>query len=718
LAQAFRLQWQDLNTNGASGQKRWALVFRGVLKTPMKVAGKDAPDKFLPGLSELERAVQKDVQEVASFRKANQAFDARDDTTQLLLAACEKLWNEKLAMEKARFEEHTSSLHLVCQHLRTTIDQGLTELVWREKLASENAGRPIPNKRSNAGIFAFCCQAEFPEQQPWWHEITRKMVADYVVLRGGTLTHQFAHDLVPGDIVYLSAGQKCAADSRVLLCTESAMVDSSHVTGRLNDVRVLSKKPTASSVTESRNVVLRDSYIVHGSLFSMIVRPGSNAFIPPAQYGGNEQFHPTVNMQAPEGIPSSTCQNVFKMLCVKANLFCKAFKVMQKLAEVNVVLICLTQELVASCNMKKLNAALNRLHKAVLFVNCDCEPPILAQLCSDLNVTKVDFDDTSDGCSSTTTHLSDICEYVGGSITVQRLSESDYARAEGVINTLFHAPATVLLGNVNQAVLLHVCRNVAKPNQPLLFVANGFFFAQCFMNLTREEPQAFRHMNSIAAMGSSRLSPTGTYSRELSSDPDSGRAAMQLSQDEREERRASDRQATSSTMTQSPDAHQAGIRAPRTSRSSRANSNVVHFQVHADHSETGPDGPHIRPEDSVASLPTVATSTGSPVVSRGATSPYHRWRDPPGSSLEFGALASGSISAASSNDGHHHGHMDPVSAHGSTKIGERSILLLSANSLGVLSEEADCILTKPDLSSLVQAFDILQRKLPRRYQHA
>eukprot|EP00971_Amphidinium_carterae_P046291 911243-Amphidinium_carterae.1 len=67
---AFRLQWQDLNTNGASGQKRWALVFRGVLKTPMKVAGKDAPDKFLPGLSELERAVQKDVQEVASFRKA------------------------------------------------------------------------------------------------------------------------------------------------------------------------------------------------------------------------------------------------------------------------------------------------------------------------------------------------------------------------------------------------------------------------------------------------------------------------------------------------------------------------------------------------------------------------------------------------------------------------------------------------------------------------
>eukprot|EP00971_Amphidinium_carterae_P094585 1872278-Amphidinium_carterae.1 len=32
--------------------------------------------------------------------------------------------------------------------------------------------------------------------------------------------------------------------------------------------------------------------------------------------------------------------------------------------------------------------------KAVLFVNCDCEPPILAQLCSDLNVTKVDFDDT------------------------------------------------------------------------------------------------------------------------------------------------------------------------------------------------------------------------------------------------------------------------------------------------------------------------------------
>eukprot|EP00971_Amphidinium_carterae_P086921 1719870-Amphidinium_carterae.1 len=57
--------------------------------------------------------------------------------------------------------------------------------------------------------------------------------------------------------------------------------------------------------------------------------------------------------------------------------------------------------------------------------------------------------------------------------------------------------------------------------------------------------QAFRHMNSIAAMGSSRLSPTGTYSRELSSDPDSGRAAMQLSQDEREERRASDRHALS-----------------------------------------------------------------------------------------------------------------------------------------------------------------------------
>jgi len=693
------------------------------------------PEKFLSGLVELERAVQKDVQEAASFRKANQSFDARDDTTQLLLAACEKLWNEKLAMEKARFEEHSSSLHLLCQHLRTTVDEGLSESVYKEKLAADSHGKLVPRKPAASSIFAFCCQAEFPEQQAFWHDITRKLVAQYTVLRSGSLARSAAHDLVPGDVVHLAAGEKCPLDGRVLLCTDSAMVDSSHVTGRANDLRVLARKPTASSPIESRNVVLRDTYVVTGSLFMMVVRSLRNAFISPSSYGGNETFHPTLNMQVPEGIAMSTCQSVFKSLCVKAHLFCKAFKVMQKLSEVGVIVVCLTQELVAACDLKKVNAAFHKLNKALLFVNCDCESQSLSQLCSDLSLERVDFDEMSngEGCSSTGTHQSDICEYVGGSISMQRMSDADHSKADTVITKLLNSPASVIVGNISQVVLLHVCRSLAKPHRPLLFVANGFFFTQCLINLTREEPQLVKHMNSIAAMNSARMSPTGTQGLEFSSDHDHSKLAPPLQLigassagwDDKEDRKGTtssipERQAsyvTTSTMT-SPEPHSTGFRAPRTSRSSRGHSNVVHFQVDPSQQHDNVinvDGANvIRPEDSIASLPTVATSTGSPT--RGATSPYHRWnQQKSGSYLEIGSmLQSGSLSVGSSEDGH---GPDPVSLHGSMRQqGERSIILLSANALGVLSEEADCIMTKSDLSHLAQACEILQRKLPRR-QH-
>merc|ERR1740139_2113668 len=118
-----------------------------------------------------------------------------------------------------------------------------------------------------------CCSSEFPPRQRWWLDMARRLDSTFQVLRSGQLLASPGKQLLEGDILYLRVGQKAPADCRVLIHTEGATLDCSHLTARANDVRICSKKPTTLAASESRNTVLKGSYIIQGALFCMVVQP-------------------------------------------------------------------------------------------------------------------------------------------------------------------------------------------------------------------------------------------------------------------------------------------------------------------------------------------------------------------------------------------------------------------------------------------------------------
>ena len=104
----------------------------------------------------------------------------------------------------------------------------------------------------------------------------KKMLAQHArVRRGGEVFNILAHDLVPGDIVLLEAGDRVPADGRVLAAhnvevAEAALTGESHAVGKLVDTLPVGSHPLA----ERSNMAYMNTVVTRGRLELLVCATG------------------------------------------------------------------------------------------------------------------------------------------------------------------------------------------------------------------------------------------------------------------------------------------------------------------------------------------------------------------------------------------------------------------------------------------------------------
>lgn len=479
-----------------------------------------APEQLLPDLQKLKQEVQEVIDVETNFRKANSRFDVQNKTTQLLLAACERLAEERAEIEMKNFEEHSARLEYLCKQYGTVLDAGLPDTSYRKQGGgpppTRQKSRSVGRRAVGAWIFGQCCQADFPPNQHWWLDIVPRLQPTFRVLRTGNLVAVPGPFLQPGDIVHLHAGQKAAADGRVLVISAGTILDASQVTARANDVRVCCCQPTAPSAAESRNMVLKDSHLVIGSLFCMVVRTPAHPITPTVgESRNNDEF--AIDVSIPQGLSMRQCQNVFKALCVKAQMVPKSFNALSRLKAARVLLVLLNQALLKKGTVPQFCASMQKLGRSVVLVDSGCGINAMNELCEKLGIRCVNF--LSDQASPRTAGegggsgktgpdaLSEVCtseaetpvdfassinvSVCAGPLNIHHVSENDHGLLRSLMDT-FKEPApqkgvVAAVSGASQEVLFLLCRFLHTPKRPMLYAMTDFNFPRCLTYLPCQE---------------------------------------------------------------------------------------------------------------------------------------------------------------------------------------------------------------------------------------
>jgi hypothetical protein len=604
------------------------------------------PEQLRKQLQELEAGIQGVLQEEISFRTANKQFDPSNDTTELLTSVCEKLWKEKLVSEEKNFEEHSSELAYMCRHFKTKIDFGLNEQIYREQLALVQL--PEQRNKKSKSSFALCCGSEFPPtNQNWWSDSIGRLVPVFQVLRAGQIVQSPAPEIVPGDIVYLRAGQKAVADGRVLVFSKGAMVDVTHLTTQPNDIRICSTEKTSLVATESRNIILHNSHLIYGTLFYMVVRPPKKAFIP----SNTDTAEFEVDTMAPPGLSSSLCQSVFKSLVVKAHLVCKGLRVLDQMCGVGAMVVLLTKELLQQGSVVQFCNTLAKLQRAVLLINCDCSREELQTLSGQVDSEIVDFDQSpkqedlfldvakqqgedsgpgSPGREADKTPPIDM----GSPTILQNVTDQDQRQLEGFAKNL-NSKRTYVINSISQAQLLFLLQRLRDNDRPVLYAVSGFHYAKCFLCLKHQTHQS----RGLKGHSDSDHTSSPPY---VAMDAPVGGAWI-------------DSKGTESTSSTT---------AGQNTRTPTSGGDTKLTSVTPQPVET----PSVASmgQSNLHSLPSTSKGDGGAYVKRPDVNPQHKLRPD---------------------------------------------VILSINSIGVVSEQADCILLKEDLAHLATAFEIICKKL-------
>ncbi|KAJ5613412.1 hypothetical protein N7510_006606 [Penicillium lagena] len=123
-------------------------------------------------------------------------------------------------------------------------------------------------------------QASFSAFQDWSTARTMKSILDMVptdamVVRSGETMKISAADVVVGDIVKISVGNKVPADLRLLATSGDTRFDRSMLTGESEDVDGATEM-TDSNFLETRNVALMGTMVTNGSATGIVILTGQN----------------------------------------------------------------------------------------------------------------------------------------------------------------------------------------------------------------------------------------------------------------------------------------------------------------------------------------------------------------------------------------------------------------------------------------------------------
>lgn len=127
-------------------------------------------------------------------------------------------------------------------------------------------------------LAVFIIQAAFNAWQDWsssqvMASITAMLPEDTLVLRNSTVATVIATNLVPGDIVYLKAGNKLPADIRFIEVSSDASFDRSILTGESLPVNA-TVDSTDDNYLETRCIGLQGTHCTTGTATGIIVSTG------------------------------------------------------------------------------------------------------------------------------------------------------------------------------------------------------------------------------------------------------------------------------------------------------------------------------------------------------------------------------------------------------------------------------------------------------------
>ncbi|CAD0109035.1 unnamed protein product [Aureobasidium uvarum] len=223
----------------------------------------------------------------------------------------DKRQNDAEHFEKLDF--HILDSDSVIHGLSSLSELGLTSEYASTRLATDGKNM-LPRRRQNYAkklfeyVFAYnlglailvliviFLQACFSAFQDWstgrtMNAILDLLPADALVIRGGQTTKVPSTDLVVGDIVKISIGNKVPADIRLLATSGDVRFDRSMLTGESDEIEG-AVDSTDKNFLESRNIGLMGTMVTNGSATGIVVLTGKNTCmgrISSAMAGAKEQ---------------------------------------------------------------------------------------------------------------------------------------------------------------------------------------------------------------------------------------------------------------------------------------------------------------------------------------------------------------------------------------------------------------------------------------------
>jgi sodium/potassium-transporting ATPase subunit alpha len=130
-------------------------------------------------------------------------------------------------------------------------------------------------------LIVIVLQACFSAFQDWSTKRTMKSILDLLpsdayVLRGGSFVKVPSTNVVAGDIVRISIGNKVPADMRLLSSSGDIRFDRSMITGEAEEVEG-ALDFTDENFLESRNIAFMGTLVVNGSAVGVVVLTGNNS---------------------------------------------------------------------------------------------------------------------------------------------------------------------------------------------------------------------------------------------------------------------------------------------------------------------------------------------------------------------------------------------------------------------------------------------------------
>ncbi|KAJ2196713.1 hypothetical protein IW144_002784 [Coemansia sp. RSA 522] len=167
---------------------------------------------------------------------------------------------------------------------------GFNRFLWPAMIVFWLCWKPIGNPPQPGNlamavviILVICLQALFGAGQEWtthrtMHSITNMVTAETRAMRNGQQVQLAQSELVPGDIVYLRAGDRVPADVRLVRVSMDLRVDRSELSGA-PDPTIGTTGYTNTNYLETRNMAMMGMHIAQGQCTGVVVATGDRTVL-------------------------------------------------------------------------------------------------------------------------------------------------------------------------------------------------------------------------------------------------------------------------------------------------------------------------------------------------------------------------------------------------------------------------------------------------------